>query len=46
MANKYLKFFVYEFFFILEGHRSRSYGRTTALRLIVQPCDGDEKKDD
>jgi hypothetical protein len=30
----------------LEGPRSRSYGRTTALRLLVQPCDEDEQKDD
>jgi hypothetical protein len=29
-----------------EGARSRSYGRTAALRLIVQPCDEDEEKDD
>jgi hypothetical protein len=29
-----------------EGPRSRSYGRTAALRLIVQPCDEDEEKDD
>jgi hypothetical protein len=26
-----------------EGPRSRCYGRTTALRLIVQPCDEDEQ---
>jgi hypothetical protein len=26
----------------LEGPRSRSYGRTAALRLIVQPCDEDD----
>ena len=25
-----------------EGPRSRRYGRTTALRLIVQPCDEDD----
>jgi hypothetical protein len=25
-----------------EGPRSRSYGRTAALRLIVQPCDEDD----
>ena len=25
-----------------EGPRSRSYGRTAALMLIVQPCDEDE----
>jgi hypothetical protein len=24
----------------IEGPRSRRYGRTAALRLIVQPCDG------
>jgi hypothetical protein len=30
----------------LEGPRSRSYGRTAALRLIVQPYDGDEDKVD
>jgi hypothetical protein len=29
-----------------EGPRSRSYGHTAALRLIVQPCDEDEAKDD
>jgi hypothetical protein len=29
-----------------EGPRSRSYGRIAALRLIVQPCDEDEEKDD
>jgi hypothetical protein len=28
-----------------EGPRSRRYGRTAALRLIVQPCDGDEDAD-
>jgi hypothetical protein len=27
-----------------EGSRSRSYGRTAALRLIVQLCDEDERK--
>jgi hypothetical protein len=26
-----------------EGPRSRSYGRTTALRLIVHPCDEDDQ---
>jgi hypothetical protein len=25
-----------------EGPRSRRYGRTAAMRLIVQPCDEDE----
>jgi hypothetical protein len=34
------------FFFCGEGPRSRSYGLTAALRLIVQPCDEDEEKDD
>ena len=33
-------------FFFGEGPCSRSYGRTAALRLIVQPCDEDEEKDD
>ena len=32
-------------FFCGEGPRSRSYRRTAALRLIVQPCDEDEQKD-
>jgi hypothetical protein len=33
------------FFFCGEGPRSRSYGRTAALRLIVQPYDEDEDDD-
>jgi hypothetical protein len=33
------------FFFFGEGTRSRSYGRTAALRLIMQPYDEDEEKD-
>jgi hypothetical protein len=33
------------FFFWGERPCSRSYGRTAALRLIVQPCDEDEEKD-
>ena len=33
-------------FFFGEEPRSRSYGRTAALRLIVQLCDEDEEKDD
>jgi hypothetical protein len=28
--------------FFCEGPRSGCYGRTTALRLIVQPCDEDD----
>jgi hypothetical protein len=35
-ANKHFSFLVGE------GPRSRCYGRTAALRLIVQPCDEDE----
>jgi hypothetical protein len=31
--------------FFWEGPRSRSYGRTAALRLLVQPCYEDEEKD-
>jgi hypothetical protein len=30
-------------FFCGEGPRSRSYGRTAALRLIVQPCNEDDQ---
>jgi hypothetical protein len=33
-------------FFFGEWPRSRCYGRTAALRLIVQHCDEDEEKDD
>jgi hypothetical protein len=29
-----------------KGPRSRSYGHTAALRLIVLPSDGDEENDD
>jgi hypothetical protein len=29
---------------IIEGPRSRCYGRTAALRLIVQPCDEDDEE--
>jgi hypothetical protein len=35
----------FTFFFGGDGPRSRSYGRTAAIRLIVQPCDEDEEKD-
>jgi hypothetical protein len=35
----------YGFLFIDEGPRSRRYGRTAALRLIVQPCDEGEGDD-
>jgi hypothetical protein len=34
------------FFFGGEGPRSRRYGRTAALRLLVQPCDADDDDDD
>jgi hypothetical protein len=30
------------FFLSGEGPHSRRYGRTAAMRLIVQPCDEDE----
>jgi hypothetical protein len=33
------------FFLFGEGPRSRRYGRTAALRLIVQPCDEDDDDD-
>jgi hypothetical protein len=35
-----------ECFFSGEGPRSRRYGRTAALRLIVQPRDEDDDDDD
>jgi hypothetical protein len=36
-------YFVFDVsFFSGEGPRSRRYGRTAALRLIVQPCDEDD----
>jgi hypothetical protein len=28
--------------FFFEGPRNRCYGRTAALKLIVQPCDEDD----
>jgi hypothetical protein len=34
------------FFFSGEGPRSRRYGRTAAVRLLVQPCDEDDDDDD
>jgi hypothetical protein len=34
-----------DFFFSDEGPRSRRYGRTAALRLLVQPCDEDDDDD-
>jgi hypothetical protein len=33
-------------FFSGEGPRGRRYGRTAALRLLVQPCDDDDDADD
>jgi hypothetical protein len=33
-------------FFSGEAPRSRRYGRTAALRLIVQPCDEGDNDDD
>jgi hypothetical protein len=38
--------FVFCFFLSGEGPRSRCYGRTAAMRLIVQPYDEDEDDDD
>jgi hypothetical protein len=38
-VNKWNK----DFFFIGEGPRSRRYGRTEALRLLVQPYDEDDE---
>jgi hypothetical protein len=35
-----------ELLFSGEGPRSRRYGRTAALRLLVQPCDEDDDDDD
>jgi hypothetical protein len=29
-----------------EGPRSKRYGRTAALRLLVRPCDEDDDDDD
>jgi hypothetical protein len=34
------------FFFSGDGPHSRRYGRTAALRLLVQPCDEDDDDDD
>jgi hypothetical protein len=36
---------LHHFFFSGEGPRSRSYGRTAAMRLIVQLYDEDEDDD-
>jgi hypothetical protein len=45
-----MELFILRFYHVIvvgaEGPRSRSYRRTAALRLIVQPCDEDEQKDD
>jgi hypothetical protein len=34
--------YIYTDFVYGEGPRSRCYGRTAALRFIVQPCDGND----
>jgi hypothetical protein len=34
------------FFFSGEGTRSRRYGRTAAMKLLVQPYDEDEDDED
>jgi hypothetical protein len=33
-------------FLVVKGPRSRRYGRTAALRFLVQPCDEDGDDDD
>jgi hypothetical protein len=40
------RFLYWASFFYGEGPRSRCYGRTAAIGLIVQPYDEDEEKDD
>jgi hypothetical protein len=42
----YVCMHVYMYVCMYDGPRSRSYGSTAALKLIVQPCDEDEEKDD
>jgi hypothetical protein len=42
---RYRKELTSTFFLSGEGPRSRRYGRTAALRLIVQPYDEDEDDD-
>jgi hypothetical protein len=46
MLISYLTFLYNYFFLSGEGPRSRRYGRTAAMRLIVQPYDEDEGDDD
>jgi hypothetical protein len=41
-----VNFFPFLCFFSAKGPRSRRYGRTAALRLLVQPCDEDDDDDD
>jgi hypothetical protein len=41
-----LRIFCAGFLFSGEGPRSRGYGRTAAMRLIVQPYDDDDDDDD
>jgi hypothetical protein len=38
----YIYIYIYTKSSFCEGPRSRCYGRTAALRLIVQPCDEDD----
>jgi hypothetical protein len=40
-----VRFYSRLFFLSDEGPRSRRYGRTAAMRLIVQPCDEDDDDD-
>jgi hypothetical protein len=37
---------IFVYIFSGEGPRSRRYGRTAAMRLLVQPCDDDDDDDD
>jgi hypothetical protein len=37
------RFFTHLFFLFVEGPRSRCYGRTAALKLIVQPYEEDDE---
>jgi hypothetical protein len=45
LLDMFAKFVTIRRIFFSEGPRSRCYGSTAALRLIVQPCDEDEEKD-
>jgi hypothetical protein len=45
--KEYMKEYrIVDFFFSGEGPRSRRYGRTAAVTLLVQPCEEDDNDDD